>query len=118
MPNVLLHLYLAGALFAVFFIFFALGWLKAADVKFMTVLILWAGPTYGTRFILFLALFSAVFGVLLSALRYALLQHPEIADKPFASKVSRLARNGIVPYGLPIGLAALCVVPAIFMQGL
>jgi len=113
-PQIMPHLYLAGVVFVLFFVFFVMGWLKAADVKFLTVLVLWAGPALSSSFMLFLALFGGLFAGLLFSLRYALLQHPRIAEMPFAAKISRLARNGLVPYGLPIGLAALCIAPAIF----
>lgn len=113
-PHYMHHLYLAGVVFILFFVFFVLGWLKAADVKFLTVLVLWAGPANSSSLLLYLALFGSLFAGLLLTLRYALLQHPQIANMPFASKISRLARNGLVPYGLPIGFAALCIAPAIF----
>ena len=60
------------------------------------------------------ALFGGVFAIGLLALRYALPFYPFLAELPVVSKFSRLARNGLCPYGLPIGVAALCVAPAIF----
>lgn len=108
------HLMLAGAVLVTMFVFFVLGWLGAGDVKLMSALMLWAGPSQGVPFVVLFALFGGVFAAGLMALRTALPYYPILAEIPVMSKFSRLARNGLCPYGLPIGVAALCVAPAIF----
>jgi prepilin peptidase CpaA len=112
--NVWPHLMLAGAVLAVLFVCFAMGWIGAGDVKLLSALVLWAGPTHGVPFVVLFALFGGVFAVGLLALRTALPFFPILADMPVISKFSRWARNGLCPYGLPIGAAALCVAPSIF----
>jgi prepilin peptidase CpaA len=111
-PNVLL----ADGVFVFMFIFFALGWLGAGDVKFLSALTLWAGPTHSASFMLLFAIFGGVFALLLLALRTAQGYLPIIAELPVLSKFSRWARNGLCPYGIPIGVAALCVAPSIFLM--
>lgn len=112
--NVWPHLMLAGAVLAVLFACFAMGWIGAGDVKLLSALVLWAGPTHGVPFVVLFALFGGVFAVGLLALRTALPFFPILAEMPVISKFSRWARNGLCPYGLPIGAAALCVAPSIF----
>ncbi|WP_088345373.1 MULTISPECIES: prepilin peptidase [Rhodomicrobium] len=112
--HIWLHLMLAGGVFALLFGFFALGWLGAGDVKFLSALMLWAGPGQGVSFIVLFAVFGGALAMSLLALRRALPYYPILSELPVLSKFSRWARNGLCPYGIPIGLAALCVAPAIF----
>lgn len=108
------HLILAGAVLATLFGFFAMGWLGAGDVKLLSALMLWAGPAQGVRFVLLFAIFGGIFAAGLLALRLTLPYYPILSEIPVMSKFSRWARNGLCPYGIPIGIAALCVAPAIF----
>ncbi|NJS13989.1 MAG: hypothetical protein HC788_04455, partial [Sphingopyxis sp.] len=41
------HLVLAGIVFAVGFVSFVVGWIGGGDVKLLTALTLWAGPSHG-----------------------------------------------------------------------
>ncbi len=113
--NIWPHLILAGAVFVILFACFAMGWVGAGDVKFLSALMLWAGPSQGVTFIVLFAVFGGVMALSLLGLRSALPYFPVLADLPILSKFSRWARNGLCPYGIPIGLAALCVAPSIFM---
>ncbi|MEJ2118201.1 MAG: prepilin peptidase [Alphaproteobacteria bacterium] len=112
--NIWPHLALAGAVFVLLFAFFAVGWVGAGDVKFATAITLWTGPVTASTFVTLFAIFGAVLAVGLIVLRHALRRHPGLGEMLVLAKVSRWARNGICPYGLPIGLAALCVAPMIF----
>ncbi|NJM34565.1 MAG: pilus assembly protein CpaA [Rhodomicrobium sp.] len=109
------HLVVGGAVLVAMFIFFALGWLGAGDVKFLSALMLWAGPSEGVMLMLLFALFGGAFAFSLLGLRSVLQYYPILAEWPVIGKFSRWARNGLCPYGLPIGLAALCVAPSIFL---
>ncbi len=108
-------LILAGVVFAILFGCFAMGWIGAGDVKFLSALMLWAGPAHGAVFFALFAIFGGLFALGLVGLRRALPFYPILGDLPILSKVSRWARNGLCPYGIPIGLAALCVAPSIFV---
>jgi prepilin peptidase CpaA len=112
--NVWPHLLLAGAVLVTLFVFFALGWIGAGDVKLLSALMLWAGPANGVPFVVLFAILGGIFAAGLLALRWALPYYPILAELPVMSKFSRWARNGLCPYGLPIGMAALLVAPSIF----
>lgn len=112
--TILPHLVIAGAVFAILFASYAMGWLGAGDVKFLSALTLWAGPSQGVLFFVLFAIFGGVFALMLVALRSVLPSYPALAKWPITSKFSRWARNGLCPYGIPIGLAALCITPSIF----
>ena len=112
--NVWPHLMLAGAVLAILFACFAMGWLGAGDVKLLSALMLWAGPAQGVQFVVLFAIFGGIFAAGLLALRYTLPYYPILSEIPVMSKFSRWARNGLCPYGIPIGVAALCVAPSIF----
>lgn len=110
------HVAIAGAVFLLLFGFFAMGWLGGGDVKLVSAIMLWAGPSHGVSFMVLFALFGGVFALILVSLRYALLYHPRIETIAVLNKFSRWARAGLCPYALPIGLAALCTAPAIFAK--
>lgn len=109
------HLATGGAVLAFMFVFFAMGWLGAGDVKLLSALMIWAGPSHGAVLMMLFALFGGAFALSLLGLRSALQYYPVLAEWPVLGKFSRWARNGLCPYGLPIGLAALCVAPSIFL---
>lgn len=113
-PSVWPHVLLAGAVFAVLFVTYAMGWLGAGDVKLLAALMLWAGPSQGGVLFVLFAIFGGLFAIMLLALRSVLPFYPALAEWPVTSKFSRWARNGLIPYGIPIGIAALCVTPSIF----
>jgi prepilin peptidase CpaA len=110
------HMLIAGVVFVVLFVFFAMNWLGGGDVKLASAIMLWAGPTQGANFVVLFALMGGVFALMLLSLRHALPYYPQIEMFPLFSKFSQWARTGLCPYALPIGAAALCVAPAIFAR--
>ena len=110
------HLMIAGAVFIVLFGCFALGWLGGGDVKLVSAIILWAGPTQGANFVVLFALLGGALALVLVMLQRARAYYPPIETVPVLSKFSQWARAGLCPYALPIGTAALCVAPAIFAR--
>jgi prepilin peptidase CpaA len=108
------HAALALGILVLLFVFFAIGVLGAGDVKFLSVLTLWTGPHHSAFFILTFAILGGLFALMLVILRAVQKPYPTIAEAPVLAKFSRWARNGICPYGIPIGVAALCTAPAIF----
>jgi prepilin peptidase CpaA len=111
---ILSHLMIAGAVFAVLFGCFALGWLGGGDVKLASAIMLWAGPLQGAKFVVLFALFGGLLALILLSLRRALPHFPQIEGILVLDKFSQWARAGLCPYALPIGAAALCVAPALF----
>lgn len=108
------HFAVAGVVFVVLFISFAMGWLGAGDVKFASAVALWAGPQQGPVFLVNFAIIGGLFAVMLLIMRSAQSNYPIIATFPVLHKLSGWARNKIMPYGVPLGIAALVVAPAIF----
>lgn len=113
-PHAWTNLAVAAVVFLVFFAFFALGRVRAGDVKFIGALMLWAGLTHGSRLAMALLMVAIVFALALVFLRYALKFYPALGDFPGMHRFCQWARLGIYPFGLPIGVAALIVAPAIF----
>lgn len=108
------NLVAAAVVFLAFFAFFAVRVMCAGDVKFIGALMLWAGVTNGVRLATMLAVLATVFALALLILRYALKFYPRLCDLPGMRRFSQWARLGIYPYGLPMGVAALMIAPAIF----
>jgi prepilin peptidase CpaA len=108
------HIALAVGMLVLLFAFFALGQFSAGDVKLASALTLWAGPHDSAFFILTFAILGGVLALMLMILRAVQKPYPAIAQAPVLAKVCRWARNGLCPYGIPLGIAAICTAPAIF----
>lgn len=116
-PHIWTNVLSAAIVFIVFFVFFALNLIKAGDVKFIGALMLWAGLPQGVQLVTTFAILGGVFALGLLGLRYALRLYPAMGNTPGFGRLSQWARHNLCPYGLPIGVAALVVAPAIFGQG-
>lgn len=108
------HVALAVGMLVLLFAFFALGQFSAGDVKLASALTLWAGPHHSAFFILSFALLGGVLALMLVILRLVQKPYPALTQAPVLAKVCRWARNGICPYGIPLGVAGLCTAPVIF----
>jgi prepilin peptidase CpaA len=102
----------AAVSFAVLFIgalFFALGWIGGGDVKLAAVTALWFGIDHTSAYFVYTAILGAGFAACIALFRT--LPLPDRALK--TSWIARLhARGSGVPYGVPMALAALVVLPA------
>lgn len=112
----LTHVGLAAAVFVLLFLCFAFGWLGGGDVKLAGAIMLWAGPSQGPNFVVLFAVLGGALALGLLSLRFALVQFPRIESVPGLVKFTGWARNGMCPYALPIGAAALIVAPEIFAK--
>ena len=109
---VLHHLLVALSVFAVGFFLFAVRWFSGGDVKLMTAVALWAGPSQILSLVALTALLGAMLAVGVLAATY-------LSDKGFFQPISphldwlvpRWARRGLLPYGLAIGSASLMTIP-------
>jgi prepilin peptidase CpaA len=90
--------------------------LGGGDVKLASAIMLWAGPSHGASFVVLFALLGGAFALMLLSLRRALLYYPQIGNFVVLNKFSEWAQKGLCPYALPIGVAALCVAPAMFAK--
>lgn len=99
---------LAAMVFFITVAAFALGWMGGGDSKLLTVVALWLGPATLPQFLI---LTMALGGLLaLSMLTLRLL--PASLAGPEGGWLGRLkSPESGVPYGLPIGIAALLTLP-------
>lgn len=98
--------HLAGAVlvFAVGLPMFARGWLGGGDVKLLTAVALWCGLGDLPLLLVLMSLVGGGLVIVLLVLRRALPAKDEAAPRH-----SLLRRNGPIPYGIAIALAALLV---------
>jgi prepilin peptidase CpaA len=109
------HLMLAGMVFVFGFVSFIAGWIGGGDVKLLTALTLWAGPSHGPDLLIMTTLGGGVMAFALLLLRnseQARMLMPVAA--PFR-RIRSFAERGVCPYGLAMGLAALVSLQPMFM---
>ena len=95
-------------------VFWKLGFIGGGDVKYLTATSLWMGPALALPFIILLTAIALAFALVLKFLaNWGFLIHgmrlPEFAKRLF----SKIAVNQF-PYGFPIGVAALLLLPRLF----
>lgn len=103
----------AGALAAGFGLF-SLGAFGGGDAKFLTALALWMGPASIGAFVMLATLFGGVMAAMLAGLKRLLITNPALANRAVIAKPVAWARDGRMPYALPLGLAALFLGPRLF----
>jgi prepilin peptidase CpaA len=113
--QIVLHFMIATLLFVVGLGMYAMSWFGAGDVKLLGAVMLWAGPSNATLFVISLALVSWVLGFALLGLRKILKFYPNAFSK---SAVLRRpiawVEKGSFPFGVAIGAGALVIAPRIF----
>jgi prepilin peptidase CpaA len=110
------HLVLAGIVFALGFASFVFGWIGGGDVKLLTALTLWAGPSHGPDLLILTTLGGGLMAFALLLLRNstrARLLMPTAA--PFR-RIRSFAERGVCPYGLAMGAAALVSLQPMFLS--
>ena len=109
------HVAIAVIVFVVTFAFYALGWMGAGDVKFMTATSIWMGSGLILSYVFNVALLGALAAILLIVVRaFADPWRGWAAQINVIARIIELAESRKVPYGLPIGAAALVAAPRIF----
>ena len=107
------HLLVALVVFAVGLLLFALRWFAGGDVKLMTAVSLWAGPSQILSLVALTALLGAVLAVgVLAAAKWSDKGFLYLVSVHLDGLVPRWARRGLCPYGLAIGSASLMTIPA------
>ena len=110
------HLLTAAIAFSVLFAFFLAGKLGGGDTKLISAILLWTGPVTGMQFIVALALAGGVFAGFLWTLAKALRVYAGLAAYVPWPRLTRWARHGVLPYSLPIFVAALLVSPRLLEE--
>lgn len=92
---------------------FALGLLGGGDVKFIPVVILWAGPTHSIQFLLITAISGGVISMIFLSIFYIKsLNATKSSEKiNFSVPMSTISKNeeNNIPYGVAISIGGLYV---------
>ena len=118
-PFAVLHLPLGaiGAHFLVMAIvlalsvsFFVAGWMGGGDVKFMSAIALWMGPTHAAPFVVLMALMGGMLAISILAMeRFGQWLGPRVLNLAPFRRLGELADSRQCPYGVAIGVAGLIV---------
>ncbi len=114
LPAYAYNIIVALVVFVFCAVFWKLGFIGGGDVKYLTATSLWMGPALALPFIILLTAIALAFALVLKFLaNWGFLIHgmrlPEFAKRLF----SKIAVNQF-PYGFPIGVAALLLLPRLF----
>ena len=113
--GILLHLAIAGIVFAVAWGLSFAGWITDGDVKLLATVMLWMGPDHAVAFVLLTALFAGLLALALMGLRmYGSDVRARLPASRLLDRLTALADSRQVPYGVAIGLAALLMANNIF----
>jgi prepilin peptidase CpaA len=108
------HVGTGMAVFAIAIVLYALGWFGGGDVKLLGATALWAGPQQIYELALLTAVIGGAMGTILLGLRLLLRYRPALDGPAPLDRIVVWARDGVFPYGLAIGGAALICVPKMF----
>ena len=108
------HVAAGTALFAIAIILYALGMFGGGDAKLLGAIALWAGPHQIYEFAFLTGIIGGAMGVVLVGLRGLLHHGPALYSPAPSYRMVVWARNGVCPYGLAIGSAALICMPKMF----
>lgn len=109
-----MHWAAGGAVFAVAFFCFAMGWIGGGDAKLATVTVLWLGPDVALEFVGIASIFGGVLTVVLLSFRRSVLP-AFIIRQPWVQRLHDESAG--VPYGVALAAAALAVYPhTVWMQ--
>jgi prepilin peptidase CpaA len=109
------HIAVGAGVFVAAVVSYAFGVFGGGDVKMIGAVALWAGPERSVEFAIWTGLLGGALGVLILAARLLVRSYPDFADRPGAAwNIARWGRDGTCPYGIPIAMAALMTVPAMF----
>jgi prepilin peptidase CpaA len=94
--------------------FYQLHWFGGGDVKFLTAISLWMGPIHIASFGILMAILGSLLAMFILALRQAVNVYHVVAVDRLPNIVRRWIEEGVCPYGIAIGIAALIMGPRIF----
>jgi prepilin peptidase CpaA len=108
------HVAAGATLFAIAIIFYALGMFGGGDAKLLGAIALWAGPHQIYELAFLTGIIGGAMGMMLLGLRGLLRQRPALCGPVPLDRIVVWARDGVCPYGLAIGSAALICMPKMF----
>lgn len=110
------HAVLAGLVFALGFISFMVGWIGGGDVKLLTALTLWAGPSHGPELLVMTTLAGGLMAFVLILLRSSCQARELMPTAAPFRRIRSFAERGVCPYGLAMGAAALVSLQPMFLS--
>lgn len=118
-PRVALdHIILAVFILFLACVFFVVNWIGGGDVKFMTATILWIGPEHAPHFTVLMAALGSAFALAMIGIKkYPYLVDAYLPDNWVLRRITALAEEGQVPYGVAIGMAAILTPNSLLMRG-
>jgi prepilin peptidase CpaA len=114
MPSFVIKLAIGFMVFVVSLIFWARGFIGGGDTKFLVATSLWMGPQGVVIFMVLVSALSLLMALFLKTSRtWGFLVHAgKLPD--FVKRLYARLENNQLPFGFPIGIAALLMVPEIF----
>lgn len=113
-PSFLTNLSIGFLALVVSFIFWRLGYIGGGDAKFLAAVTLWMGPIVAVEFMIVLSGLALVMAAVLKAsAEWGFLVHAGRFPE-FLKRVYARYEDNQVPFGFPIGIAALLMIPQIF----
>jgi prepilin peptidase CpaA len=96
-------------------LFYQLHWFGGGDVKFLTAVSLWMGPIHIASFVILMAILGSLLAIFILGLRQAVNVYHIVAVDRLPNIIRRWIEEGVCPYGIAIGIAALIMGPRIFL---
>jgi prepilin peptidase CpaA len=110
------HAMTAAAAISILFVFYLFGWFGAGDIKLVSAITLWTGPTLGLQFLAVFVIAGGIFAAALLVLAKLLQARPGLAAYVPSHRLREWAERRAYPYALPIFAGALWVLPQLFRQ--
>jgi prepilin peptidase CpaA len=101
-------------IFLLAFFFYHHGWFGGGDVKLLTAVSLWMGPIHIASFAILMSILGSLLALFVLGLRRAVNLHDIVAVASLPNIIRRWIEEGVCPYGIAIGIAALIMGPRIF----
>lgn len=113
-PSFFVNLGIGFFALVVCIIFWRLGYIGGGDAKYLAATTLWMGPILSVQFMIFVSGLALLMAAVLKASSdWGFLVH-EGRFPAFLKRVYARYENNQVPFGFPIGIAALLMIPQIF----
>ena len=112
--DLLSHLIIAVIVLCFSFVLYKLNWIGGGDLKLLTAVSLWMGPAHIASFIMLTTLLGALLSLFVIAVRWAANVHRSLSSEKLPTIVRRWLDEGVCPYGIAIGVAALAMVSSVF----
>lgn len=108
----LMHVAVASAVFLVGFSCYVMHWMGGGDVKLLAATSVWMGPGVVLPFLFDVAVFGGLLAICALAVRHVAASRLLKPRSQLARTIVQRSTAGQIPYGVPIGCAALATCTA------